>query len=83
MCRIAITSPTSVSNTTGFFLITPQAIIATCGWLIIGVPIRFPNVPTLVMVIVPPLISSGFSCPSLALEAKSLTALVMPTKFLF
>ena len=42
--------PASVSNTAGFFFIAPIAKIATWGWLIIGVPITLPNVPTFVIV---------------------------------
>ena len=50
MCLMATISPLGVSTTAGFFLIAPMAKIATCGWLIIGVPITLPNVPTLVIV---------------------------------
>ena len=36
--------------------------MATCGWLMMGVPKRPPKTPGLVMVNVPPATSSGFSC---------------------
>jgi hypothetical protein len=36
--------------------------MTTCGWLMIGKPIVVPKIPGLVMVKVPPWISSGLSC---------------------
>ena len=45
----------------------------------IGVPITFPNVPTLVIVYVPPVISSGVSLFERALFAKSFTFLARPS----
>ncbi len=71
-------SPCSVSITTGRFLIMPAAMIATWGWLIIGVPIRLPKVPTFVKVNVPPCVSSAFSFPLRAASAKLFTCFVSP-----
>ena len=47
-------------------------IIATSGWLMIGVKNFPPKLPKLDMVKVPPDISSGFKDPLLALELKSI-----------
>ena len=38
----------------GRFSIAPTPMIATCGWLMIGVPISEPNTPGFVIVNVPP-----------------------------
>ena len=43
-----------VSVTTGTFSTAPTPRIATCGWLMIGVPNRLPKLPKLVMENVPP-----------------------------
>jgi hypothetical protein len=48
----------SVPLTTGRFIIECIPKIALCGGLIIGVPIKDPNVPPLEIVKVPPCISS-------------------------
>ena len=60
-----------------FSLMAPTASIATCGWLMMGVPIKLPNVPTLVNVKVPPCVSSGFNLLLRALSASAFTCLVI------
>ena len=54
--------------------------IPLCGGLIIGVDNIEPNTPPLVMVNVPPVISSMEICPSLARKAKRFTSLSTPLK---
>ena len=49
----------------------PTARIATCGWLMIGMPKSVPNEPGLVTVNVPPCTSSGLSCLARARAATS------------
>src|SRR5258708_9035054 len=77
---MAMASPSAVSMTTGRFLIAPTARMATWGWLMMGVPIRLPKVPTLVIVKVPPWVSSGLSLLWRALSAREFTFLVRPTR---
>jgi len=52
--------------------------MADCGALIIGVDIMEPNTPPLVMVKVPPVISSNVNLFSLAFIANSATAYSIP-----
>ena len=54
--------------------------IPLCGGLIIGVDNIEPKTPPLVIVNVPPVISSTVICPSLALIAKRFTSLSTPLK---
>lgn len=56
--------------------------IALCGGLMIGVPIREPNTPPLLIVNVPPSISSTASNPRLALSPKPAMAISISAKFL-
>ncbi len=49
------------SRTTGRFSIVPMPRIATCGWLMMGVPKRLPKTPGFVTVNVPPCTSSTLS----------------------
>ncbi len=77
MLLIAISSPFSVSITSGRFFIIPNAKMATSGWLIIGVPMTLPKVPTLEIVKVLPLISSPANLFSLAFPANSFTLAAM------
>src|SRR6185437_16230232 len=77
---MTMASPPDVSNTTGRFLIAPTARIATWGWLMMGVPMRLPKVPTLERVKVPPWVSSGFSLPWRALSARVLTWRASPVR---
>ncbi len=62
------------------FSIVPTPRIATCGWLMIGVPNRLPKIPGLVIVNVPPWTSSGLSLFCRALSARSVTVLAMPER---
>ncbi len=57
--------------------------IADCGGLIIGVDNIEPNVPPLVIVNVPPVISSTVILPSLTLVAKSLMLASTPLNVIF
>ncbi len=50
MCRMAMAS----SITTGVLSTVPTPRMATCGWLMTGVPNRLPKLPKLVMENVPP-----------------------------
>jgi hypothetical protein len=58
----------------------PMPRIATCGWLMTGVPKRLPKTPGLVMVKVPPCVSSGLSFLLRARSARSLAVLASPTR---
>src|SRR5262249_25136630 len=49
----------------------PTPRMATCGWLMIGMPNKAPNAPGLVTVKVPSATSSGLSCFVLARAARS------------
>ncbi len=83
MCRIAIESlPWSSVTTIGRFTIASTSRIATWPSGMIGVPISAPNTPGLVIVNVPPLISSGESVLVRALSASSITARERPTQVL-
>ena len=57
--------------------------IPLCGGFIIGVDNMEPKTPPLVMVKVPPVISSIVICPSLALIARRFTSLSTPLKLNF
>ena len=72
--------PSSSSITIGRFSMAPMPRIATCGWLITGVPKRLPKTPGLVTVKVPPCVSSGFSFLVRARSARSLAVLARPTR---
>ena len=58
-------------STTGRFSTLPMPRIATCGWLMIGMPNSAPKTPGLVIVNVPPATSSGLSCFARARFARS------------
>src|SRR5438132_582331 len=58
----------------------PTPRIATCGWLMTGIPNSAPNTPGLVIVKVPPATSSGFSCLLRARPARSATARLKPSR---
>ena len=78
---MAMTSlPSTSTSTTGRFSITPSPRIATCGWLMIGVPKSDPKTPGFVTVKVPPRSSSGPSRFERARSARSLTAFARPTR---
>jgi len=80
--RIAMLSlPSSSVTTTGRFLMAPMPRIATWGWLMMGRPKVSPNTPGLVMVKVPPVISSGLSCLVRARSARSFRARARPPRF--
>ncbi len=51
------------SITTGVFSTAPTPRMATCGWLITGVPNRLPKLPKLVMENVPPVHFVGLELP--------------------
>ena len=74
---------TSPATAIGLFTILCMPRIALCGGLIIGVDSIDPKTPPLVMVNVPPVISSMVICPSLALIAKRFTSLSTPLKLNF
>ena len=57
--------------------------IPLCGGLIIGVDNIDPNTPPLVIVNVPPVISSTVICPSRARNAKRFTSLSTPLNVKF
>ena len=57
--------------------------IPDCGGLIIGVDNILPKTPPLVIVNVPPVISSTVICPSRALIAKRLISASIPRKVKF
>ena len=69
------------SRTTGRFSMVPMPRIATCGWLMIGVPKRLPKTPGLVTVKVPPCTSSTLSFFARARSARSFTARARPSTF--
>ncbi len=52
--------------------------MATCGWLMMGKPMVVPKIPGLVMVKVPPWISSGLSCLERARPARSFSRRARP-----
>lgn len=56
--------------------------IALCGGLIIGVPINDPNTPPLLIVKVPPSISSIAIAPRRAFSPNAASAISMSAKFL-
>src|ERR1022692_3148767 len=79
--RIAMESLPSLSvTTTGFFMIPPTPRMATCGWLMMGIPNFAPKMPGLVMVNVPPCTSSGFNFLVRARSPRSVMARCKPTK---
>ena len=56
LVRMASASvPSGAVTTCGRFSMAPMPRMATCGWLMIGVPAKEPNPPGLVMVKVPSL----------------------------
>ena len=59
----------------------PTPRIATCGWLMIGMPNCAPKMPGLVMVNVPPCTSSGFSFFVARAAARSSIARLRPSRF--
>ena len=64
--------PSAERTTTGLRTIASVDRIATCGWLMIGIVNTLPAEPLLVIVNVPPLISSGLSLRLRARPARSL-----------
>src|SRR5215831_154833 len=77
--RIAsMSSPSGPVSTLGRFSIAPTQRIATCGWLMIGVPVSEPKTPGLVMVKVPSCTSRGSRRLVRARVARSLSARVRP-----
>ena len=77
---IPIKSPLFVSITLGNFLIAPNAMIPSWGWLIIAVPVKLSKIPIFVIVKVPSEISSGLSSLFLAFIIRSLADLHIPSK---
>ena len=59
----------------------PGDRIAVCGWLMMGVPMRLPRLPTLVIVNVPPCSSSGWSFLDRVRTARSATVWARPVRF--
>ncbi len=55
--------------------------MATCGWLMIGVPNRLPKTPGFVIVKVPPCTSSTLSFLARARSARSAVARARPSTF--
>jgi hypothetical protein len=77
--RMAMESiPSGVVMTLGRFSIDPTPRIATCGWLMIGIPAYGPNPPGLVIVKVPRWMSSGDSFLVRARSPRSLIARARP-----
>src|SRR5215467_14559021 len=74
----SMSSPSGPVSTLGRFSIAPTQRIATCGWLMIGVPVSDPNTPGLVIVNVPSWTSRGSSRLVRARLARSLSARVSP-----
>mmetsp|Transcript_5901 Transcript_5901/g.7445 ORF Transcript_5901/g.7445 Transcript_5901/m.7445 type:complete len:320 (-) Transcript_5901:361-1320(-) len=70
------------SLTTGLILIECIPKIALCGRFKIGVPMRLPNTPPLLMVKVPPCISSKLSVPSFAFCPKVAILFSTSAKFI-
>ncbi len=73
--------PIASSTTTGRFSMVPTPRMATCGWLMIGMPNWAPNWPGFVIVKVPPCTSSGFSRFERARSATSAMARLRPSRF--
>ena len=63
--------------TTGLRTMASVEMIATCGWLMIGIVSTEPAEPLLVSVNVPPVISSGLSLRVRARSARSLISRAM------
>src|ERR1035441_1487215 len=77
MLRMAMAS----SITTGVLSTVPTPMMATCGWLITGVPIKLPKLPELVREKVPPVTSSGLSWRERARAARSTMERCKPSTF--
>ncbi|CAB4851940.1 unannotated protein [freshwater metagenome] len=78
---MTIASPPSANEaTTGLRTMASVERIATCGWLMIAIVSTLPEEPLLVMVNVPPEISSGESLRVRARLARSLTSRAMARK---
>src|SRR6267143_1904660 len=77
--RMAMDSvPSAAVTTLGRFSIAPTPRIATCGWLMIGIPANGPKPPGLVIVNVPRWMSLGSSFLVRARSPRSLIARAMP-----
>ena len=70
--------PSGAVTILGRFSITPTPRIATCGWLMIGMPAYGPKPPGLVIVNVPRWMSSGNSFLVRARSPRSLMARASP-----
>src|SRR5262245_53558474 len=74
----SMSSPSGPVSTLGRFSIAPTQRIATCGWLMIGVPVSEPKTPGFVIVNVPSWTSRGSRRLVRARLARSLSARVRP-----
>ena len=73
-------APSGSSTATGLRTIASVEMIATCGWLMIGIVSTEPAEPLLEIVNVPPWISSGLSLRVFARLARSLISRAMARK---